>query len=307
MTKAIFTVNPESPYDDVEGERYHFEARGHMAHYLAVARAAIGDWVLFHEPQRAGGRKAYIGVARVAAVERDVRSADGWIVRLNDYLRFDAPVSMRDASGPYRETMLKEVAPIAAGKTLRGHSLRPVSDLDFAAIVHLGLAETFHPANAQRLRLDPAETPPLDKPPDVRAAQWVARLTNRKVRYSAFRRVVLAAYEDHCAITHLPGLVNGGGKVELEAAHIKPVEFDGPDLVVNGLALTGTVHWMFDRGLLTIANDFTVLVSHNKVPAEWRKALPQLGGKLRLPVSQRDMPHPKFLTWHRENRFGADT
>ena len=138
MTKAIFTVNPESPYDDVEGERYHFEARGHMAHYLAVARAAIGDWVIFHEPQRAGGRKAYIGVARIAGVERDGRSADGWIVRLTGYLRFDAPVSMRDASGPYRETMLKAVDPIAAGKTLRGHSLRPVSDLEFAAIVHLG-------------------------------------------------------------------------------------------------------------------------------------------------------------------------
>ena len=89
MTKAIFTVNPESPYDDLEGERYRFEARGHLAHYLAVARDAIGDWVIFHEPQRAGGRKAYIAVARVAAVERDLRSADGWIVRLTDYLRFD--------------------------------------------------------------------------------------------------------------------------------------------------------------------------------------------------------------------------
>ena len=306
MTKAIFTVNPESPYDDVEGERYHFEARGHMAHYLAVARASIGDWVIFHEPQRAGGRKAYIGVARVAAVERDMRSADGWIVRLNDYLRFDAPVSMRDASGPYRETMLKAVEPIAAGKTLRGHSLRLVSDLDFAAIVHLGLAETLHPANTQRLRLDPAELPPFDEPPGEREARWRARLSNRKVRDAAFRRSVLDAYADHCAITHLPGLVNGGGKVELEAAHIKPVEADGPDVVSNGLALTGTVHWMFDRGLLAIADDMTVLVSHNKVPVEWRKALPHLGGKLRLPASRRDMPHPKFLTWHRENRFGAD-
>jgi putative restriction endonuclease len=85
------------------------------------------------------------------------------------------------------------------------------------------------------------------------------------------------------------------------------VEADGPDVMSNGLALTGTVHWMFDRGLVAIADDMSVLVSHNKVPAEWRTALPQLGGKLRLPSTQRDMPHPKFLAWHRENRFRAAT
>jgi putative restriction endonuclease len=32
------------------------------------------------------------------------------------------------------------------------------------------------------------------------------------------------------------------------------VEARGPDTEVNGIALSGTVHWMFDRGLTELRN-----------------------------------------------------
>ncbi len=67
-----------------------------------------------------------------------------------------------------------------------------------------------------------------------------------------FRRVVLRAYEQRCAVTGLR-LINGGGRAEVEAAHIRPVEANGPDIISNRLALSGTAHWMFDRGLNGIA------------------------------------------------------
>ena len=75
----------------------------------------------------------------------------------------------------------------------------------------------------------------------------VAYLTSRIVRDRVFRRVVLRAYDSRCAITALK-LINGRGRAEVEAAHIRPVEANGPDIVSNGLALSGTAHWMFDRG-----------------------------------------------------------
>jgi putative restriction endonuclease len=40
--------------------------------------------------------------------------------------------------------------------------------------------------------------------------------------------------------------------------------------VQNGLALSGTVHWLFDRHLISLTDDYRLLVSHNKVPAELR-------------------------------------
>lgn len=52
----------------------------------------------------------------------------------------------------------------------------------------------------------------------------------------------------------------------MHAAHIRSVEADGPDTVRNGIALTGTAHWLFDRGLLSFADDYTILLSPHDVP-----------------------------------------
>jgi putative restriction endonuclease len=44
-------------------------------------------------------------------------------------------------------------------------------------------------------------------------------------------------------------------------ANIPPVGANGPDTVQNGLALSGTVHWMFDRGLISLSDELDILVS----------------------------------------------
>ncbi|EPX80407.1 HNH endonuclease [Salipiger mucosus] len=100
-------------------------------------------------------------------------------------------------------------------------------------------------------------------------------------------------------------LRNGGGRPEVQAAHIKPVEQKGSDSVRNGLALSGTLHWMFDRGLISVAEDCeTILVSRNKVLGEVVDRLLRPNQRLCLPRDPRDAPHPENLRWHRENVFG---
>ena len=51
-------------------------------------------------------------------------------------------------------------------------------------------------------------------------------------------------------------IINGGGRAEVQAAHIRPIAHHGPDSIRNDPALSGTVHWMFDRGLLTVDDDY---------------------------------------------------
>jgi len=70
---------------------------------------------------------------------------------------------------------------------------------------------------------------------------------------------------DTCAVTGLK-LINGGGRSEVQAAHIRPVADRGPDSVRNGLALSGTVHWMFDRGLISVDDDYNLLIASGGVP-----------------------------------------
>jgi putative restriction endonuclease len=98
-------------------------------------------------------------------------------------------------------------------------------------------------------------------------------------------------------------LINGGGRAEVEAAHIRPVERGGPDIVNNGLALSGTVHWMFDRGLISLSDDLEILVSRQANDADSIRALVNRNGLALAPAKPADRPHPGFLSWHREHCF----
>lgn len=124
------------------------------------------------------------------------------------------------------------------------------------------------------------------------------RLTNAATAFSA---AVRSAYDNTCAMTGLK-LINGGGRAEVQAAQIRPVAESGPDSVRNGLALSGTIHWMFDRGLLSLDDDLTILVAKGRVPDTIDRLInPQR--RLRAPLRPELRPHRQFLRFHRDTIF----
>jgi putative restriction endonuclease len=130
----------------------------------------------------------------------------------------------------------------------------------------------------------------------------VSYLSSRILRDRVFRRTVLRAYGERCAITGLR-LINGNGRAEVDAAHIRPVEKNGPDIVGNGLALSGTAHWMFDRGLISLSDDLEILISRRVNDQEGVRALINKDGRARPPHRVMERPHPHFLQWHRDCCF----
>ena len=122
------------------------------------------------------------------------------------------------------------------------------------------------------------------------------------MRDRLFRRRIVNAYDARCAITGLK-LINGGGRAEVEAAHIRPVDRGGPDVVTNGMALSGPVHWMFDRGLIGLADDLEILVSRQANDADSIRAMINRSGFAIPPMRELDRPHPAFLAWHRDHCF----
>ena len=88
----------------------------------------------------------------------------------------------------------------------------------------------------------------------------------------------------------------------MQAAHIQPVASKGPDSVRNGLALSGTVHWMFDRGLISIGDDYKILVAKNHVPEDAVRLLNQ-NGLINLPKDQTLYPNAHYLKFHRDAVF----
>jgi len=267
--------------------------------------------VLYREPQRNGGRRAYIGTGRVVAVEPDIEQPGYAYAYIEDYLPFEPPVLF--ASAPervYWEEPLRAIRdPRRLGQYLQGKSLRAISDEDFSSIVAAGLGETLSAENLIRYGPGVADTSaiPLSGYSPAPGEDFVRRieqtLVNRKVRDANFRRLVCQAYNDTCAVTGLR-IINGGGRSEVQAAHIWPVETGGPDVVQNGMALSGTVHWLFDRHLISITDDYRLLVAHNRVPAELRSLFERQMDQLRLPKDRSQWPHPKYIRLHRE-AFGA--
>jgi len=301
--KAVFDTKPGSAYDDDLTRHYHFPRR-----YRALVNEAVGDWVVLRRPRAEGGNLAYFAVARVVRLEPDPRDPTLTYARLTDYLEFDRTVAWRD-QGRYAEQALREMPVGEVGVYLRGRSVRPLTDADFAAIVSAGLSQTLDPDNAVRLGLvgvEEASQPFLYDPvPGLDQVRRVEQmLVNRKIRDANFRRHVCEAYGDRCAVTGLK-IINGGGRSEVQAAHIWGVGEGGPDVVQNGLALSGTVHWLFDRHLISLTDDYRLLVSHNKVPAELRVLFERQMDRIHLPQDERLWPHRTYVERHREGFLAA--
>lgn len=239
-------------------------------------------------------------------MEPDPQSVKHAYARISKYLEFDPVVPFGGAPrGRYWEAGLRELPVNRAGQSLQGRSMRLLGDLDFSSIVRASLSETLEPDNAVRYGPGVGELPsiPLTGYPDLADDDFVRRieqsLINRKVRDATFRRLVCKAYHDTCAVTGLR-IINGGGRSEVQAAHIWSVESGGPDVVQNGIALSGTVHWLFDRHLISLTNDYRLLVAHNRVPAELRGLFASQMERIRLPENRQAWPNPKYVERHRE-------
>jgi putative restriction endonuclease len=115
-----------------------------------------------------------------------------------------------------------------------------------------------------------------------------------------FRVVVMEGYQRRCAVTGEKTLP------VLEAAHIRPYADDGPHSISNGIFLRSDLHTLFDRGYITITNDYHVAVSR-RIRDEFsngREYYALEGRALQIkPLSAADRPSKEFLEWHQNNCF----
>lgn len=296
MTFGIFIHRSDSIYDDSPAERYQFPSQ-----YLRRVEACVGDWIIYYEPRKVAETRGYFAVAKVQQVIPDPGTPGMYLALIEpgSYLDFANPVPFSGLGGVIEHGVLNEEGRISG----RAQSaVRPLSPPDFNRIVELGLAE-------ETTLLPRVGDPSLHSimreeqvPFQFENRDRVSYFTSRIVRDRVFRRIVLRAYDERCAITGLK-LINGGGRAEVEAAHIRPVEANGPDVVSNGIALSGTAHWMFDRGLISLADDLEILVSREVNDPDGVRAIINKSGHALPPRHLSARPHPHFLQWHREHRF----
>jgi putative restriction endonuclease len=298
MGLGVFVHRLDSIYRDSPAEHYQFPSQ-----YLGRVQACVGDWIIYYEPSKVLGTRGYFAIAKVQQVIPDPSISGMYLALIEpgSYLDFANPIPFNDANGPVEQGLLNEQRRISG----RAQSaVRPISSDDFNRIVRLGLEE-----RAPLLpRIDaPVSIPGIEDMPQVpfqyeqdrdRASVTISRI----VRDRVFRSIVLRAYDQRCAITGLR-FINGGGRAEVDAAHIRPVEKSGPDIVSNGIALSGTAHWMFDRGLISLSDDLEILISRQVNDQDAVHAFVNETGRALPPSRSSDRPHPHFLSWHRTYCF----
>lgn len=157
-------------------------------------------------------------------------------------------------------------------------------------------------AQLERIAASETEVEIRDIPAGPR--RTVLEQIKRKMRDTRFRKNVLAAYGNRCAVS--------GMQLDLvDAAHIIPVEHErGTDEIKNGLCLSALHHRAFDLGLFGIKRGYGVVVNERRLgelrgigwdggESEFRASLRD---HINLPARSALYPDPEYLLFGQQLR-----
>ena len=117
------------------------------------------------------------------------------------------------------------------------------------------------------------------------------KMTPQKERkgQSTFRKKILQAYNYSCAITQ------ENQKEVLEAAHIQTYISEDSNNIQNGLCLRVDIHKLFDNGLITINQDYKIILSSFLSSSNYKKLDNK---KIILPAEKNYYPSLEALNYH---------
>ena len=126
-------------------------------------------------------------------------------------------------------------------------------------------------------------------------------LIAQRIKQHFFRRAVLSSYRGRCCMSGL------SDARLLMASHIVPWSKDKANRLnpSNGLCLSAIHDRAFDKGLITLTDDFKIVVSKElkrKIEPFVIEVLLPLDGRTIEPP-ERFAPQPEFISWHRNQLF----
>ncbi|TGX52936.1 restriction endonuclease [Sphingomonas gei] len=295
---GVFQLAPHPESGELPELCYRFQER-----WLQSATRMTDQWIVYQASGPAPGGD-YHAAARVERIDSDPDRDGAFLARIarGTYLEFGRPVPF-ELDGAIVERGLMTID----GRLDDDRAVQPVRTLsraDLDRILEFGLVkeEALLPRTDASEEMTLAPRVAEDVTPWQGPIDRTTMLVNRTVRDRQFRKRVLEAYGSRCALTGMK-LLNGGGRAETEAAHIMSVDAGGPDAVDNGIALSGTIHWMFDRGLISLSDAGDILLSRKINDLESVERLIFPDRKARLPKAAAHRPHPRYLNWHRSSCF----
>jgi putative restriction endonuclease len=126
----------------------------------------------------------------------------------------------------------------------------------------------------------------------------------KKIRDQGFRKAIVILYEHRCSLCGLR-MITPEGYTAVDAAHIIPWSESHDDRPTNGMALCKLCHWSFDRGLMSVGQDYEVLIS-SSIRTEKNilgHTLTLIDRPIFMPRKEQYRPDQGNLGWHRKEKF----
>ncbi len=123
------------------------------------------------------------------------------------------------------------------------------------------------------------------------------------VRCGVFKKVVPKIYDYSCCISGMR-VISGFDIQMVDACHIVPFSVSHDDTITNGISLSPNFHRAFDRGLISLNEDYRVIVSNSFTESASNFALKSFEGKrISLPNEKHHLPSIDNIRWHNEKIF----
>ena len=123
------------------------------------------------------------------------------------------------------------------------------------------------------------------------------------VRGGMFKREVPKIYAYQCAISGMR-IESSTNAQMIDACHLIPFALSKDDTITNGIALSPNLHRAYDRGLITITEDYLVKISPAISENDSPYSLGQFNGKqILLPFNADHHPSIENLKWHHRECF----
>lgn len=276
-------------YGDKDFDEYHWDqARNN--------RPRVGDFFLYRRPQKASEVKGqfYIyGFGKIKSIQSINNTDDVTqkkrdkhvIAHVEQGIRFKDPILQSDLED-FEWTFKKR------GNTwehfFQQYGMNEINQTDFIALLKMGLEN----------QLDALDMSSVEEDIDYRVEDKRANVKIRGKDQRDFSLQVKLNYQYRCAISGITS------KEFLIASHIIPwaVDWDNRKNPFNGICLSSLLDTAFDKGYITIDQDYRVVISDKvKEDKALFEYLKQYEGK-KLEVPKQYLPKQDFLEWHR-NRF----
>lgn len=275
-------------------------------------RARVYIWNITHGGGRARARDEYriqiTGVDRFSAAAVDRAVVLGWWEEGGVFAAWDisrhlsrlgASPSMQVVEGVLRTASLSGVATQEKSNSEIVVSFVPSFLGDY--IVHAPDLHAFAGSSSDLGALNQVVTDPASSDTAIEAAtpgprQIVLAQVARKLRSTSFSERVLRAYGNACSMC--------GVQLRLiDAAHILPVSTHNNDDTSNGIALCALHHRAYDRALLSMDDQYRVVLNPDRLAVLQAEHLTQgfagfkknLRALLSLPPAPRDRPEPALI------------